>query len=368
MQANFQPAALFVSLLFVAVWCVMNAVSSLLVGWYQLSRRFRADSKPVGATMWGQVMAVCSWQHSLMPDWTTVLAVSPAGLYLRTWLMFRFMRPPVLVPWHEVRYVAVYRSFWPQTHVFSLGGQMEIRVRQRAFLSIQAFLAEVPPAMVPSAAPPAGLAAWIGFDEPASSSQESGTPQGPLGRLLAGLDSLANLAAVLFNAVFSVLAIVTLCGIVFITRPQQVMHEIHPSMWLPLLIVMAPAQLYSQFLTWSTVFAGRAPTGPAIAMRQPSVPSALKLLIAIWWLCNFLIEIAIVVSLSKPDPAGRQASTVVLFIVALIAFWLSFAANVYLLLAVRTLTAGEEPLRRLWQWRIVIDLAIAALAVLYYGV
>jgi len=38
---------------------------------------------------------------------------------------------------------------------------------------------------------------------------------------------------------FAFLAIVTLCGIVFITRPNFVMHDIPPQMWLPLLVVMA---------------------------------------------------------------------------------------------------------------------------------
>ena len=53
----------------------------------------------------------------------------------------------------------------------------------------------------------------------------------------------SNLPAVLFNTGFTILAIVTLCGIVFITKPKQVMHDIRPEMWLPLLIVVAPAQI-----------------------------------------------------------------------------------------------------------------------------
>ena len=35
-----------------------------------------------------------------------------------------------------------------------------------------------------------------------------------------------NFSAVVFNTGFAFLAIATLCGIVFITRPKQVMHDI----------------------------------------------------------------------------------------------------------------------------------------------
>jgi hypothetical protein len=109
----------------------------------------------------------------------------------------------------------------------------------------------------------------------------------------------SNLPAVVFNTGFAVLAIVTLCGIVFVTKPKGVMHDIPPEMWLPLLLVMAPAQTYAQFLSWSTIFAGKAPTGPAIALRQMKIPGLWKPAVALLWLCNFCVGFGIVVSLSS---------------------------------------------------------------------
>ena len=84
-----------------------------------------------------------------------------------------------------------------------------------------------------------------------------------------------NFLAVVFNTGFAILAVVTLCGIVFITRPKVVMHDIPPQMWLPLLIVMAPCQIYAQFLSWATVLSGQNPIRRSwsdcvryVAMRQ----------------------------------------------------------------------------------------------------
>ena len=82
--------------------------------------------------------------------------------------------------------------------------------------------------------------------------QEPETPFGPgetINKTQTLLEWVTTLAAVLFNTAFSVLAIVTLCGIVFVTKPQDVMHDIPPDGWLPLLILMAPAQIYAQFLS-----------------------------------------------------------------------------------------------------------------------
>jgi hypothetical protein len=353
MQGN-PPDVLMVAL-FAVLWLTVTGVLSLLSGWFQLARRFPASEKPAGTRLSAQVTSI----GLIGENRVTLLSVSPAGLGLNAVLMFRFMRRPILVPWSEVRYVSTRTILWWRTHVFDLGGITRIRVKRAAFDLMQPFVCGAPGSKA--------CGAGVSPDQAVDSTARAGDVlhERESRSFLARLIWLSNLAAVVFNAGFSILAIVTLCGIVFITRPKQVMHEISPEMWLPLLIVMAPAQIYSQFLAWSTIFSGRPPTGPAIAMRQAPIPSALRLLVATWWLLNFAIGFAIVVSLGKPP--GRPVHAVALFIVAAIAFWLSFAANVYLLLAVRTLTTSEEPLNRVWRWRIAIDLAMTAVAVLYYG-
>jgi hypothetical protein len=175
-----------------------------------------------------------------------------------------------------------------------------------------------------------------------------------------------NLPAVLFNAGFAILVIVTLSGIVFVTKPKVVMHDIPPWMWLPLLIVMTPAQIYGQFLSWTTIFMGKAPSGPAIAIRQRKIPDLLKPAVALLWLCNFCVGFGIVMSLSKPHPGNPAPSIAAVVIVMMIAFWLAFAANVYLLLAIRTLTLNENVLNRVWKYRLWIDLVMVVCGTIYY--
>ena len=207
------------------------------------------------------------------------------------------------------------------------------------------------------------------MNEIMNATHEYTQPAGSTGKQRTNSSLLAwgvNLPAVLFNTGFAILAIVTLCGIVFITKPKQVMHDIRPEMWLPLLFVMAPAQIYAQFLSWSTILAGIAPTGPAIAVRQMKIPGALKPTVALVWLCNFCIGFGIVVSLSKPHPGNPAPPIAAVMIVTAIAFWLAFAANVYLLLAIRTLTLNENVLRRVWRFRLWIDLAMILFAIIYY--
>jgi hypothetical protein len=170
---------------------------------------------------------------------------------------------------------------------------------------------------------------------------------------------------VLFNTMFAVLAIVTLCGIVFITRPRQVMHDIPPWGWLPLLVVMAPAQIYSQYLGWRTIFTGRTPTALEISTRQARWPAPLRPFIALVWLANFVIGFGIVVSLSKPQP-GRPLAWEDVPLIAILTFWLTFAANVYLLLTIRTLTDDESAVRHISRYHVVIDVVIAGFAAVYY--
>lgn len=180
------------------------------------------------------------------------------------------------------------------------------------------------------------------------------------------LEWASNLPAVLFNTGFAILAIVTLYGIVFITKPKVVMHDIPPWMWLPLLIIIAPAQVYAKCLSWLTIFAGQAPSGPAIAVRQKKIPRLLKPVVALLWLCNFCIGVGIVASLSKPHPGNPASPLAMVVLVAAITFWLAFAANIYLLLAVRTLTLNELVLHRVWKARLWIDLAMTVLGMIYY--
>ena len=67
-----------------------------------------------------------------------------------------------------------------------------------------------------------------------------------------------NFSAVVFNTGFAFLAIATLCGIVFITRPKQVMHDI------PLAVVRC-TRLTSQ----SSPFAEHSLSSTSLVLQDP---------------------------------------------------------------------------------------------------
>ena len=59
----------------------------------------------------------------------TVLIPTEEGLYLYAVFLFRFRRPPVLVPWNRIRHVTSHRFLWTRALTLDLGDIMTMRVR-----------------------------------------------------------------------------------------------------------------------------------------------------------------------------------------------------------------------------------------------
>jgi hypothetical protein len=86
-------------ILSVSMWFAIGAVLSLIGGWWSLVRRFTASERPttrlkltsarVGATNYNNCLYV---------------AYAPEGIYLRVVFLFRFLHPPLLIPWSAVRW------------------------------------------------------------------------------------------------------------------------------------------------------------------------------------------------------------------------------------------------------------------------
>jgi hypothetical protein len=122
--------------LLVGLWLLVGAVLSEVARWPELAFRFPARDEPPGRTVPGEVVSV----GIVGENNVTVLTVGDAGLYLRPRLLFRFRRPPVLVPWAEVTYVGERRVFWWRTHVLDLGGVTSMRIKEGAFSVVEPFL------------------------------------------------------------------------------------------------------------------------------------------------------------------------------------------------------------------------------------
>lgn len=181
------------------------------------------------------------------------------------------------------------------------------------------------------------------------------------------LCNIGYYAAVLFNTMFAALCTVTLLGIVFITKPQQVMHNVPPEWWIPLTLIIVPAQLYCQYLIWRTVFRKQVPSPLAIAQNLVTPPTFLRPPLAMLWAANFLIGFVIVVSLFKPNP-GRNIEWPLVLLIAFITFSLTTIANVYWMLLIRTITDNKKLLMLAWHFRYVVDITITVTAVIYYRI
>ena len=164
---------------------------------------------------------------------------------------------------------------------------------------------------------------------------------------------------------FAILASVTLIGIVFITQPQQVMHNIPPGWWIPIMLVLVPSQCLCQYLTWKTIFSGQTPSPMKIAENQFAPPWFLRPILSFLWAANFLIGFVIVVSLYKPAP-GNPLTVTTLFLLAFIAYALTTFSNVYLMLLARSMTSNEFLITWTWRFRYLIDALIAITAIVYY--
>jgi hypothetical protein len=130
------PGWLFATL-FLAMWLVVSAVCAVMSGWSTLAQKYRASARPDGRRLRGQVL----WVGAVHESGVTRLIVGPGGLYLDSHPLFRFLRPPLLVPWNAIHYVAERKRWWRRQYEFDVGGTTTLWVKRKAYESIVSFLA-----------------------------------------------------------------------------------------------------------------------------------------------------------------------------------------------------------------------------------
>jgi hypothetical protein len=116
----------------VGMWLLVGAVLAELSGWPRLARRYLAATAPVGSPLSGQVVSV-GWSSERN---VTTLVVSTEGLHLRPMILFRFRRPPLLVPWRDVAHESERRILGSRQYALKLGGTTTLWVKERAFQEI----------------------------------------------------------------------------------------------------------------------------------------------------------------------------------------------------------------------------------------
>jgi len=129
-----QHPSLFVAIFpayFVTLWLLVGATISYVGGWFSLSKSYRTRVPFDGAKWRGQ-----SGQMRWLANYNNVLTlgVGQQGLYLASMFLFRFMHPPLLIPWSEIK-VHRKKGWFFEYVTFTLGDELAIPLRVRAKLA-----------------------------------------------------------------------------------------------------------------------------------------------------------------------------------------------------------------------------------------
>ena len=84
---------------FLCLWFLVASVVSFVGGWFSLARLYRTRVPFIGSK-WreqsGQMRCLTNYNRVL------TLGTSQEDLYLASMFLFRFMHPPLLIPWSEI--------------------------------------------------------------------------------------------------------------------------------------------------------------------------------------------------------------------------------------------------------------------------
>lgn len=104
---------------FVAVWLLVITILSQVGGWTELAREYREPPGMERESLAYFPMASAGLWRPWMPlpvsyNNCLVIDVARAGVHLRTWRIFRFLHPPLFIPWTHVEDARPGRFlFWP---------------------------------------------------------------------------------------------------------------------------------------------------------------------------------------------------------------------------------------------------------------
>jgi hypothetical protein len=119
-------SAVIFSAYFVALWCFVATIISFVGGWFQLSRKFKLvrpfDGVSEGLRS-GQMRWLAHYGNCLR------LGANGDGLYLSVLFLFRFMHPPLLVPWSEIKVRRKKRWIFGEYVTFTMGSDLQIPLR-----------------------------------------------------------------------------------------------------------------------------------------------------------------------------------------------------------------------------------------------
>jgi len=120
--------------LFFAFIFIASNLSSRIIGWHKLAKRFRTELSPYGETRsvgpW--LLTVHTRYGGTFSSGLRMIAASDA-LYLSLILIYRLAHPPLRIPWEEIT-LERKRSFFRNFIVIRMGREEQIpfRISERA--------------------------------------------------------------------------------------------------------------------------------------------------------------------------------------------------------------------------------------------
>jgi hypothetical protein len=117
----------FIALFAIGLWVVTCFFISLLTGWFELGRTYRA-AQPFDGTSWRFQDA----QFRMLSHYNKVLTVgaNSQGLSLAVFLPFRVGHPPLFIPWQDIS-VRPGKSWWFRVYKFEFRQAPSVYVQLR---------------------------------------------------------------------------------------------------------------------------------------------------------------------------------------------------------------------------------------------
>lgn len=122
-------AILVSAVIFIAFWCAICCLISLMTGWFSLGRRFKRQSEPYGETKTAgpffYTVYMRWWGH-----YSSIIRLTAASdaLYASMLFPFRIGHPPLRIPWSEIQFGRA-KFFFRTYIVLKLGSKEKIPMR-----------------------------------------------------------------------------------------------------------------------------------------------------------------------------------------------------------------------------------------------
>lgn len=126
--------------LFAIIWVLVTGLLASISGWPSLADAFPAGERPEAKALRRSVIKI----GPVGENGVTTLRPTAQGLYMSANPLFRFRRPPVLVPWNRIEHVRSHRVLWQRSSTLDLGGITTMRVRSRVLPVLRAHGVRVP--------------------------------------------------------------------------------------------------------------------------------------------------------------------------------------------------------------------------------